>query len=116
MNEDTNPSNKNNRLPRLGFLGTGWIGRHRWSVLRTGGAEIASVCDSSPECVAAVVKTHPGIAIAESLDELLDGGLDGIVIATPSAMHAEQSVRVLQSNLAAAVGTIHSVGVNLYCL
>jgi hypothetical protein len=82
-------------------------------VANSGGAEIASVCDSSPECVAAVVKTHPGIAIAESLDELLDGGLDGIVIATPSAMHAEQSVRALQSNLAAAVGTIHSAGVNL---
>ena len=81
-------------------------------VANSGGAEIASVCDSSPECVAAVVKTHPGIAIAESLDELLDG----IVIATPSAMHAEQSVRALQSNLAAAVGTIHSAGVNLYCL
>jgi predicted dehydrogenase len=100
-NEGTNASNRNNRLPRLGFLGAGWIGRHRMQcIANSGAAEIASICDSSPDCVAAVAKTYPDIAIAESLDELLDGDLDGIVIATPSALHPEQSVRALQRNLA----------------
>ena len=38
--------------------------------------------------------------MADGLDGLLGMGLDGIVIATPSAMHAEQSIRALQSGAA----------------
>lgn len=34
-----------------------------------------------------------------SLDELLLTGLDGLVIATPSALHAEQSIRALEAGI-----------------
>jgi predicted dehydrogenase len=42
----------------------------------------------------------PGVRVLDSLDELLDAGLDGVVIATPSALHAEQAVRALERGVA----------------
>jgi predicted dehydrogenase len=40
-------------------------------------------------------KLAPQARAVSSLDELLDLRLDGLVIATPSALHAEQSIRAL---------------------
>jgi predicted dehydrogenase len=75
--------------PRLGFLGVGWIGRNRMEAIeRSGLAEVAAVCD-------------PAVAGAlGSLDELLALDLDGVVIATPSALHADQAVAALDAGLA----------------
>jgi predicted dehydrogenase len=88
-------------VPRLGFLGVGWIGRHRMEAISdTGVAEVAAVSDPSPEMVAAAKEAAPGARVAGGLDELLEMGLDGIVIATPSALHAEQSVRALEAGAA----------------
>jgi predicted dehydrogenase len=87
--------------PRLGFLGTGWIGRDRMgAIARTGIAEVALVVDPSPVCVDAALQDAPGAATAASLDELLAAGLDGIVIATPSALHAEQAIAALEAGVA----------------
>ncbi|MBA2383244.1 MAG: Gfo/Idh/MocA family oxidoreductase [Actinobacteria bacterium] len=75
--------------PRLGFLGVGWIGRQRLDAIsRSGVAEIAAVADPAVE------------GALRSLDELLDAGLDGVVVATPSALHAEQAVAALERGLA----------------
>jgi predicted dehydrogenase len=88
-------------LPSLGFLGVGWIGRHRMeAIARAGLGRVAAVADTSPEMVAAAREAAPDAQVADGLDGLLDMGLDGIVIATPSAMHAEQSIRALQSGAA----------------
>jgi len=87
--------------PRLGFLGIGWIGRNRMeAIARSGAAEVAMLVDSSPEMLDAAQAAAPGAARGGSLDDLLDAGLDGVVIATPSALHAEQSIRALQRGLA----------------
>ena len=83
--------------PRVGFLGTGWIGRHRMeAILATGAVDAGAVCDPSPECAAEAAKLAPEARLVSSLDELLDLGLDGVVIATPSALHAEQSIAALE--------------------
>jgi len=75
--------------PRLGFLGAGWIGRARMeAVAASGVAEVAAVADPALDGALA------------SLDELLDLPLEGIVIATPSALHAEQAVAALERGLA----------------
>jgi predicted dehydrogenase len=42
----------------------------------------------------------PGAEILPDLDALLAAGLDGVVIATPSALHAEQSIRALERGVA----------------
>jgi predicted dehydrogenase len=87
--------------PKLGFLGVGWIGRHRMEAIAEAGlAEIAAISDTSPEMVAAARETARDAEVVGSLEDLLEIGLDGIVIATPSALHAEQSIRALESGAA----------------
>ena len=81
--------------PRLGFLGAGWIGRHRLSAIAGSDAgEIAAVADP------AVAADDVGLEPLASLDELLERDLDGVVIATPSALHAEQAIACLDHGLA----------------
>ena len=88
-------------LPRLGFLGVGWIGRHRMeAVAASGFARVAAVADPSAEMRAATRAAAPDAERVDSFDDLLEQDLDGVVIATPSALHAEQSVRALERGLA----------------
>ena len=87
--------------PRVGFLGAGWIGRHRMAaMLATGAVEAAAVCDPSPKGVAEAATLAPGAEQVGSLDEMLELGLDGVVIATPSALHAAQSIQALEAGCA----------------
>ncbi|HEX7238712.1 MAG TPA: Gfo/Idh/MocA family oxidoreductase [Longimicrobiaceae bacterium] len=87
--------------PRLGFLGVGWIGRHRMeAVVRGGAVDVAAIADPSPEMAAEAGRLAPGAELVSTLDDLLDAGVDGVVIATPSAMHAEQSIRALERGAA----------------
>ena len=86
---------------RLGFLGVGWIGRDRLLALAAaGGVDVAAVADTSPERAGAVADEVGAPAVAP--DSLLDGtlGLDGLVIATPSGLHVEQSLAALEHGLA----------------
>ena len=88
-------------LPRLGFLGVGWIGRHRMEALvRENLAQVTAVADPRPEALAAVAELVPQAERADGLDALLDHDLDGIVIATPSALHAEQATAALERGIA----------------
>ena len=87
--------------PRIGFLGVGWIGRHRMqAMLDTGAIEAAAIADPSSEMAAEAGKLAPGAEIVSDLDAILDTGVDGVVIATPSALHAEQSIRALERGTA----------------
>lgn len=87
--------------PRVGFLGTGWIGRHRMeAMLVTDAIKAAAFADPSPECAVQARALAPDALAVDGLDALLGLGLDGIVIATPSAMHAEQSIRALEAGIA----------------
>ncbi len=89
--------------PRLGFLGVGWIGRNRMeSLAATGLAEVAAVADVDAGLRSAALEVAPGAEAVGSLDELLEGdlSLDGVVIATPSALHADQAVAALSRGLA----------------
>jgi len=63
----------------------GWIGRSRLDAIAASGyAEIGAVADPAlPDAL-------------DSLEELLEQDVDGIVIATPSGLHAEQAVACLQ--------------------
>ena len=87
--------------PRVGFLGVGWIGRHRMeAIVQDGAVEVAAIADASPQVAAEAGRLAPDAPLVSTLDELLDLGLDGVVIATPSAMHAEQSIRALERGAA----------------
>jgi predicted dehydrogenase len=68
--------------PRLAFAGLGWIGRHRRNAVADAQiAEIAYECD---------------VDTTLTFDDLLASDADAIIIATPSAMHAEQSIAALE--------------------
>jgi predicted dehydrogenase len=87
--------------PRLGFLGVGWIGRNRMSAIAESGiAEIVAIADASETALESAREHAPTSEIARSLEELLDAELDGIVIATPSAMHATQAIEALERGVA----------------
>jgi predicted dehydrogenase len=87
--------------PRIGFLGTGRIGLVRMqSLLDEDIIEPAVVSDPSPEMAQSARQLAPNAEIAASLDEMLEHDLDGVVIATPSALHAEQSIKALKRGTA----------------
>ena len=87
--------------PRLGFLGTGWIGRHRLAGIAASGAgEIAAIVDPSPDCAREAQALAPDAAILPDLDSMRAANLDGLVIATPSALHADQAIAALEAGLA----------------
>ncbi|GLC24303.1 Gfo/Idh/MocA family protein [Roseisolibacter agri] len=87
--------------PRLGFLGTGWIGRHRMQAIAADGcATVAAIADASPDAAAQAADAVPGACVVGSLDALLDLELDGLVIATPSALHAPQAIAALERGCA----------------
>ncbi|WP_312796464.1 Gfo/Idh/MocA family oxidoreductase [Tianweitania sp.] len=87
--------------PRVGFLGVGWIGRHRMQgIIDTGVVEVVALADPSPEMTDEAAKLVPGAAIGTTLDDVLAQDLDGLVIATPSALHADQSIAALKAGVA----------------
>lgn len=89
------------RLPRLGFLGIGWIGRHRLgAIAQSGAAEITALTDFDCDTATAAASELSGAVAVESLNKLLQLGLDGLVIATPTALHAENAAAALASGLA----------------
>lgn len=88
-------------LPRLGFLGLGWIGQHRLqSLLDAQACEVAAIADTAPDVQARARELAPSAALVGSLDELFAHALDGVVIATPSALHAAQALQVLERRIA----------------
>ena len=87
--------------PRLAFVGVGWIGRSRMQAAAESGiATLAAISDPSPECLQEARKIIPFSRVL-SFDELIQHpDIDGVVIATPSALHMEQSVAALRSGKA----------------
>ena len=92
---------RNHELPRLGFLGLGWIGQHRMQALVDEGAcQVVAIADPSAEARERVAQRVPDAAAVGTLDELLQHELDGVVIATPSALHAQQALACLARGVA----------------
>ena len=86
--------------PKVGFAGVGWIGRSRMeSLVESGTIDAGAVADPDPERVEKAGAVAPGAERHEGLEALLEEDLDGIVIATPSALHADQTMRALEAGL-----------------
>jgi predicted dehydrogenase len=66
------------------------------AIAESGAAEISALSDPDPAAIARAKEVVPRAAVASSFDELLQLPLDGLVIATPSALHASQSLRALE--------------------
>lgn len=87
--------------PRIGFLGLGWIGRHRMQAMaEAGGIEIVALADPDTSSVEAAAGLAPDAATGHALEAVLETQPDGVVIATPSALHAGQTIAALQAGAA----------------
>ncbi|HLX68382.1 MAG TPA: Gfo/Idh/MocA family oxidoreductase [Verrucomicrobiae bacterium] len=87
--------------PKLGFLGADGTGKTRLeAIARSGVADITAIADPVPELAAKAARTFPEAAVLTSLDDLVEVGVDGIVIATPSALRAEQATAALERGMA----------------
>ncbi len=87
--------------PKLGFLGVGWIGRHRMeAIAQSGAAQVAAISDATSDIARDAAQPYPDCRVVESLDALLEQKPDGLVIATPSALHAEQAIRAFEAGVA----------------
>lgn len=87
--------------PKLGFIGVGWIGRNRLeAIVKNDVAEVKAISDANPEFAAETQKLAPSSSISTSLDTLIAEDLDGIIIATPSALHATQSLQAIRQGKA----------------
>ena len=87
--------------PRVGFLGIGWIGSNRLkAIAQSGSVEIAAIMDCNAQAAAAAAGLVGDPPVVMSWDALLQHSLDALVIATPTALHAEQTIAALDAGLA----------------
>lgn len=101
LGEASRTSRAHGDVPRLGFLGVGWIGAARLRALcESGACRAAALADVDGGTLEKARECAAGAEACGGLDELLAMELDGIVIATPSAMHADQAMRALQAGCA----------------
>ncbi|TKK71821.1 Gfo/Idh/MocA family oxidoreductase [Ilyomonas limi] len=91
-----------NTKPRLAFTGVGWIGRNRLQAAANSNlATIAVITDPSQACVEEAIKIAPqSKATASFKDAITEENIDGVVIATPSALHKEQAVAAFEQDKA----------------
>lgn len=98
--EASSPPVAGHGCARLGFAGVGWIGRHRLNAVAASGlADVVAIADLELGAAAEVAAGHPGAVAVGSFEELLDCPLDGLVIATPSALHAAQAIAALERGI-----------------
>lgn len=70
------------------------------AVVEAGAGRVVAVADASEEAAAGAAGQAPGAERCGSYEELLERDLDGVVIATPSALHASQAIAALERGLA----------------
>jgi predicted dehydrogenase len=84
----------------IAFVGVGLTGRHRMqAVAEKNICDILAIADTSDEMMAEARKVSPKAKII-SFEEILEERPDGIVIATPSALHADQAFAALEQGIA----------------
>jgi predicted dehydrogenase len=79
---------------RVGVVGTGSLGRHHVRILsELPGADLVGICDARPEVARALGEQH-GAPVFDEIEPLLRAA-EAIVVAVPTADHAEVARRAL---------------------
>jgi predicted dehydrogenase len=92
MNTFTQLKTTNKKSLNLAYIGVGWIGRSRLNaIVNAGFGNPLAVIDTSPDAAKEILSDFPSAILNPSLEQLVEFSPDGVVIATPSALHAEQA-------------------------
>lgn len=87
--------------PRVAFVGLGWIGRHRMSaVVEQDIVDVVAIADADPQACEQAQTIAPDAVTALTYGDVLALEPDGVVLATPSGMHAAQSIAALEAGVA----------------
>jgi len=91
--------------PRVGIVGYGMAGAtFHAPLLRAAGLTVARVVTTNPQRVAQVQADFPEARVADSVDRLLaGGGLDLVVVASPSGHHVEHARAAIEAGVAVVV-------------
>ena len=94
-----------NRSLRIGLAGYGVGGRQfHVPALVGAGLGVAALATANPERVAQARSELPVALVVPDLDALLEvDGLDLVVLATPTGLHAAQAERVIEAGVALVV-------------
>jgi predicted dehydrogenase len=87
--------------PKLGFIGVGWIGRNRLeAIAKENIADIKAISDPNAEYAEEALQFAPTAELLPDLEALIATDLDGVIIASPSALHAAQSIKAIENGKA----------------
>ena len=84
---------------KLGVIGYGYWGPN---VVRNFAhqpdCEVATVCDAKPGALAQVLRRHPGVAVTQTADDVVNAtDIDAVAIVTPVSTHYELARRALEA-------------------
>lgn len=82
---------------RAAVIGTGWIAEQVYlpCLLDHGGIEVVAAHDESPEVLLRFAQSAGLSSDALSLDQCFDSGVQGVILCTPPAVHAQQIARLV---------------------
>ena len=85
---------------RIGIVGAGKMGLSHFAIANAiPGASVVAVCDTS-RYVLSVLRKHVGVQTFTSFDDMFaDGGIDAVIVATPTSTHYPCATLALESGL-----------------
>ena len=86
---------------RIGLVGYGFGGRyfHAPLIASAPGCELAGVVTRSLDRRAEVAHDHPGVAVYDSVDDLVAAGVDAVTVSTPAATHTALTEELVRRGL-----------------
>jgi predicted dehydrogenase len=81
---------------RSGIIGSGFVARVHAAAVRDLGGTVAAVCSRTRAGAEALAAELEGVAAYDSLEDLLEAGVDVVHVCTPNAAHAEQTLLALE--------------------
>ncbi|CAN5256063.1 Gfo/Idh/MocA family oxidoreductase [soil metagenome] len=90
---------------RTGIVGYGLSGRifHSPFIAANSDFSLELIATGNPERAGQAAEQHPGAQIVATAQDLIDRGLDLVVLATPASAHLEQGIAALVSGAAVVV-------------
>lgn len=86
--------------PKVGFVGVGWIGRNRMeAVIQSGLVEASAIADPEMGLAKKAAELIENAEVFDNIDNLLESDPDAVVIATPSALHADHTIKALNRGI-----------------